>query len=452
MNSQDHFEGSPDPFPREDLTQRIASAARFERWREGWQPWLLGLAVTLLALAVPMERLWGDMNLVRLSAEEGRGLGVGVPLLRYLSQWMTHEQAGYALAAVSAGLTLPALRGLLITVGFPHGIAMRCVGMTALAPLALLGASSPVLLAPGALGATLIARELFRLNTDQSMRALWRVSSVFLLGLLLDPANLLLLPAAGLALVPLATVRKLPPWTFPTCLGATIGYCLWILLGAGNKEAFDQLLRTLLAGGQGANLTSLGAWLAWLPLCLGVGWLGILSLVGGRRTTEESPPPAWIKAWCLVALVPIIGGSPWTMPALGILLPLCSVGLADHLVRLEDGSKMRQRAQRLLATQLILGTLLILSLGATDPLAAWRASARQDLSPGDLVFSEHRGHLYLLRHRFGLATESPSEPEAVQRAQSARDKGQRVVLDGALPGAPAGLKAAATLTIGVPKT
>lgn len=231
--SAEHFEGSADPFPREDLSARIGRSELLERRRQAWQPFLLGLALAMLALAFPMERLWGEMNLVRTAAEGGRGLGLGVPLLRIAARWFSHEQAAFAFAAICAGLTIPALRALMLTIGFSHSVAMRGLGVIVLAPLFLLGASSAVLLAPGVLGATLIARELFRLNKDKSMRALWRVSSVFFLGLLLDPTILLLLPAAGLALVPFAAPRRLPLWAPPVGLTLTIGFCVYILLGAG---------------------------------------------------------------------------------------------------------------------------------------------------------------------------------------------------------------------------
>ncbi|HIG87018.1 MAG TPA: hypothetical protein EYQ25_08245 [Planctomycetes bacterium] len=449
-SSADSFEGSADPFPREDLTARIANAGRQELRRQTWQAWLLGIGVALIALAIPMERLWGEMNLVQTAAEGGRGLGIGVPLLRFGTKWISHEQAAFAMAAISAGLTVPALRSLLLTIGFSNAIAMRGVGLMLLAPLQLLGATSAVLLAPGVLGATLIARELFRLDKDQSMRALWRVSSVFVLGLLLDPANLLLLPAAGLALIPLAAPRKLPPWAPPAGLTLTIGFCVFILLGAGEPDALDQLLRTMLAGGKGPSLVSLGAWLIWLPISLGVGWLGILSLIAGKRTAEEAPPPAWTRAWCLVAIAPVIGGTPLTMPTLGLLLPLTAVGLVDHLARMEREDKMRRRASLLLVSQLILGVLAWGTLTATDPLTAWREEAQETLDPEDLVFSAHPGHLYLLKHRYGIASWDPKGPEASKRALEATNQGQRVVLDGVLPDASPQLKAAATVVIGQP--
>lgn len=450
MNRDEHFEGSVDPFPRKDLTQRIGQAARFERVREGWQLWLFGLGVTLVALAFPMERLWGHMDLVRLAAEGGRGIGVGVPLLRLGAKWMSHEQAGYTLAAISAGLTLPALRALLVTIGFAHPLAIRSVWIAILAPLALLGASTPVLLAPGILGATLLARELFRLRKDRSMRALWRVSSVFLLALLLDPANLLLLPAAALALVPLATARRIPPWTLPASLVATIGYCVWILLSAGDLEASDQLLEAMLAGGRGASVESLGSWLIWLPLSLGAGWLGIFALLGGRRTAEESPPPTWVRAWCLMALAPIIGGDPWALPALGLLLPLCTIGIADHLGRMDEEFKILRRTRVLLLVQLALGAAVILGLYSTDPLSSWRHQAQQSLNPGDHVLSQHPGHLYLLRHRYGVTAEDPDDPGATQRALKATEQGRRLVLDGALTNPSAALESASSLTIAAP--
>jgi hypothetical protein len=206
----------------------------------------------------------------------------------------------------------------------------------------------------------------------------------------------------------------------------------------------------MLAGGKGPSLVSLGAWLIWLPISLGVGWLGILSLIAGKRTTEEAPPPAWTRAWCLVAIAPVIGGTPLTMPTLGLLLPLTAVGLADHLARMEREDNMRRRASLLLISQLVLGVLAWGTLAATDPLTAWREEAQETLDPEDLVFSAHPGHLYLLKHRYGIASWDPRGPEASKRALEATNQGQRVVLDGVLPDASPQLKAAATVVIGQP--
>jgi hypothetical protein len=89
------------------------------------------------------------------------------------------------------------------------------------------------------------------------------------------------------------------------------------------------------------------------------------------------------------------------------------------------------------------------TLFATDPLKPWREEAQENLNPGDLVFSSHPGHIYLLEHRYGVATGRPEDEGATQRAIQATANGVRVVLDGPLPAAPASLRAAAATSINV---
>ncbi len=425
-------------FPREELTEEVGRHLDAEQRRELLAPWVLGLAVTLLALGLPTERLWGPMTLVRDAAEGGRSLGGLAVLLRLMAETGAVEIEGAArlLAALAAGLTVPATRSLLAAIGFPSRLCWVGTVLALATPLLLLGATSPVELAPSILGATLVARELFRLRPGMGIRAQWRVSSTLLLAVLLDPANLLLLPAGALGVARLGGSKGVPRWAPATSLVVVLAWCVWILIGAGEDpggQAVEALFGALLAGASGPSTGSLLAWAAWAPIALGVGWLGIASLFLGQRAPEESPPPRWVPAWCLMAAVPVLGGHPEAAPALGLLVPLGAVGLADHLLRIEQEDQARKRARILAGSQVLLGLLALVVLRSTDPLRPWADHARQALDPGDLVLSADPDHRFWLRHRFLLEAPDLADPQLPALLERAASSEVRVVLDDPLP-------------------
>lgn len=422
-------------FPREELAEEVGRHLDAEDRRQALAPWVLALAVGLLALGLPTERLWGPMRLVTDAAEGGRSVGVLAALLRLLAQSeaLTIESAARLVTALCAGLTIPAMRSLLATIGFPGPLCWAGTALALFTPLTLLGATSPVELAPSILGATLLARELFRLRSGMGPRAQWRVSSTLLLAVLLDPANLLLLPAGALAVARLAGRRGVPRWAPGASLVAVLAWCVWILLGAGEDpggRAVDALFTSMLAGASGPSASGLLAWLIWAPIALGVGWIGLASLLMGRRSPEESPPPRWVAAWCAMALVPVLGGHPGQGPALGLLVPIGAVGLADHLLRIEDADRARGRARILVGSQVLLGVLALVVLRVTDPVRPWAERARRVLEPSDVVIATDPAHLYWLRHRFLLEARDPRREH--EPGPTGRPEG-RLVLDDPLP-------------------
>ena len=215
-----------------------------------------------------------------------------------------------------------------------------------------------------------------------------------------------------------------------------LAWCVWILVGAGEDpggQAVDALFGALLAGATGPSVASLLAWAAWAPIALGVDWLGIASLFLGQRAPEESPPPRWVPAWCLMAAAPLLGGHPEAAPALGLLVPLGAVGLADHLLRIEQDDQARRRARILAGSQLLLGLLALLVLRTTDPVRPWAEHARQALEPGDLVLSADPDHRFWLLHRFLLEAPDLDDPQLPALLERAASDGGRVVLDDPLP-------------------
>ena len=160
-------------FPREELAEEVGRHLDAEDRRQALAPWVLALAVALLALGLPTERLWGPMRLVTDAAEGGRSVGVLAALLRLLaeSEMLSIESAARLVTALCAGLTVPAMHSLLATIGFPGPLCWAGTALALFTPLTMLGATTPVELAPSILGATLLARELFRLRSGMGPRA-----------------------------------------------------------------------------------------------------------------------------------------------------------------------------------------------------------------------------------------------------------------------------------------
>lgn len=433
-------------FPREELTEEVGRALRQQDLRSTWFPWAVGVGVTLLALGSPTERLWGSMQLVTTSAEGGRGISGLSALLSLLGPSLGTERAALLVAALCGGLIVPATHALLRCVGFVAPVARAGTLLAAATPLVLLGATTATEMAPSILGATILAAQLFRLRPGMGVRAHWRVTLALFLAVLLDPANLLLLPAAAAALTRIGSGRGIPASARGVALVAVFAWITWLLLGAGadpGGQALDQLLASLLAGAEGPRPSHLLGWLVWLPPALGVTALGWLTLVRGRRAPEEAAPPRWVLAWGIAALAPLLGGSPEVWPAMGMLVPLGIVGLADHLVRMEQEDAARKRTIILLLSQVVLAAACLVGLRVSDPELAWREHARLQLQPGDLVVTADTSHTYLLRHRFGLEVVRPDEDGLTALLERVISEGRRVFWDGPrpsgsedLPGAP----------------
>lgn len=414
-----HYEpGSLDSFPRDEITALVSQAEAGRARREAFQAWALGAGLALVALGLPTERLWGSGRIVSQVAGEGpSAFGLVVPIasaLHHLAGFAP-ERALYLVAAISYGLLLPALRGLLRTIGFPHGLSLAAATAVVLGPGIWTAATLPLGFLPGVLGATLLAESLFRTQQRTKQGYQWRASIFSLLAFLLGPENLLLVPAAAWAVTLHPTAKALPRLLPAFNLVLVLGVALVVLMTSpgGSLHKWNALLESLLAGGSMDPASKL-RWVLWMPAFLGAAAFGLWALAWGKRAPEESPPPHWVYAWCLVALVPLLGGSLSYGPVAGFLVPMAAVGLADSLMRMEREERVLPIAMTLVIVQLIAAFGTSGYLRWTDPLGEFRGVARASLNPTDHVVAADPDHRYLLRRRWGLSVSAPDEDFGAQ--------------------------------------
>jgi hypothetical protein len=427
--------GAADPFPRDAVTEMVGRAERKRERREALQAWALGLGMAIVALGVPSERLWGNMQFVRQVAELGQSsFGILAPLARAITALtpLSPERVCYLLAALSWGLCLPALRATLRSIGFPHGVSLAAASIVVVSPGLWLGATSPLDFMPGVLAACLLARTLFR--TDQSTRHgyQWRATLMLFLAFLLGGENLLLLPAVALAISSHPSKQDEPRWMAAFTLLIVMIVSVTILVSA-RDGGWTVLFTDLLAGGR-PSIAALPWWLLWYGVLLGTGAYGVYVLLLGGRAPEELPPPRWVVPWCVVALVPVVGGSLATGPAGGFLVPMAAIGVADGLFRIERRVTAERLAAGLMLTQLSLTIVVSIVQRMTDPLDEWRRAARANLEPTDLVLTRGAERAYLLAHRWGLERllldgTGPAWSALRSDAEDALAHGRRVVLD-----------------------
>ena len=388
--------GSGDPFPRQRIAEAVAGAQQNQDRRWTAATWLMAIGLGSIALGWPDPRLVGRMNLVRSAAEGGESL-TGMPSLVRATAWITdsgHEPAAFLLAALAWALLLPALRRLLRTVGFTPSESLLLALAGTLAPTAFRGGALPIEHAPGMLGATWLATTLFRTRQSHTFGYSWRVTLVLFGAVLLRLENLLLAPAAALALADQGRARGVPRVLQPACLVLVLGFSLTILFG---DEGWSEAVRSLLAGANPSGRHLVG-WLVEIAIGLGVLCPGLASLLWSRRAPEETPPPRWVVPWCVVVLVPVLGGSSTVGPSVGFLIPMAVLGLADWRSRNDDLTRLIRSGGLLLGVQL--GLSLGVRLQDPDPLRGWRTAIRTHLSAGDALWTDNPGHAYWIRHRW----------------------------------------------------
>lgn len=422
-------------FPRHLLTDLVGAEERAERRRLARAEWVLGLALASFALAFPLEALVGRGPEWAAGLAGGKASGPHlVPSL--LGGWLGRaglgfERAGYLLSALSLALCLPLAGTLGRRLGAPPRLASLGALTLVLSPAAWNAGSLP---GPGAAGmAAALALCTALLDPGRSRRLL----ALALLAPLVDLLLVWLLPAVLVAARgtgrPGAALRSLG-----LVGGAATGLALIHLLAAALDPA-----RGLAELGPELGRAALGrdfhpAPLAWTalpgPLALGLGLGGLLSLVAVRRGPEESGPPPWLWAWCLVPLVPWALGP---LPLLILLGPALLGGL-DLLARAPEA-----RALRVLAAIVGIQTALVVggraALGSADPLAAWRAAAEAEFRAGDALMSADPDRLHLARLRYGLpAIDARVEARGwIEGARHLAAAGHRIWVDGEPGGAPA---------------
>ena len=416
-------------FPRHEVAELVDAAARARAARERWQGWVLGAALTLVALGLPLGRVL--VTAPTLWTAEGGAHPY--PLLVPLARWLLGRLGGspetpwFLLSALGWGLSMPVLLSTARRLGFPRGLALPAALVALLSPAAWIGACLPHTFGLGVLGASLLLDALLARERASALGYATRASAVWCLSVLAEPELAGLLPAVVWACVWRgrgALAARLAP---PLAAAALV----LLLMSASRAGAWWR------APGVGVAET-----LAF-PLDAGIGlavaaW-GVVALFATRRSSEESSPPPWMLAWCGAFLLHLVPGHP-PLEILGTyLVPVAALGIADWLQREPLEERARRWALSLLLAQLLVAAGARSFAVATDPGRAWRELARTHLEPGDVVLSSLVERRYLLRHRFGLAALEPPGRRAEIEALVA--SGRRVVLDGVPPAQPHGAAA-----------
>lgn len=427
--SPDHDPVHAAPFVPEQLHELLGDAEAARARRQRAQAWLIGIGLAILALGLPSERLWGDMALVRMTAGNGEtSTGILFPLAALLTRLAGTgaEQTCFLLSALAYGLLVPALRRLLVVIGFDHSIAMAATVLAAMTPALLIGASLPLDHAAGALGATLLLTTLFQPRTRVTMGYQWRALTLFFLAFLLRPENVLLLPAVVWAVVRQAGRARGPLAGITVSVAALFAVSILV---TGRADAFWD---TVLAGRE-PSWSGLGPWLVFVSLGLGASLFGLYALLLDRRLPEETPAPKWMVPWCLVALAPVAGGSASAGPVAAFLVPAAAVGLADWLTRRGREDLLRRALLVAVCSQLALALGARLAWEISDPMREERATLRRGLEPTDVVLVSDPIKAYLIELRWGLQVAASLE-ELTEGATTALDRGEArlVVLAGEL--------------------
>jgi hypothetical protein len=363
-------------FPRAETRELVGEALRAERRRAWVQDLLIALALALLALGLPLERLLG------------RGARFG-------------ERTSFLVSALCFALGWLVLMRAARRNGWESGAALRASLIAASAPVAVFAATTPGLAAAGWLGACLVLTTLASEEAPAPVRALaWLAASV------LHPWNLWLWPAW------LLRERRGRAW----CLAAVLA------AGIGLLARFPYRPREFLAGLDGGPGPCVAWWTLWIA-GLGGAAVGLIAL---RRSA-----PLWLIAFALAPLVPLsLGGT------IGFDLPWLWLAPLGWLGALEL-EKRGRRTGLLLAGSIACAAAALVWVRATDPERAWRADAEQRLEPNDLVLTHSPAHHYLLATRHGLAVcvlparwvPGPQTADLERAVFDARGRGQRIVLD-----------------------
>jgi hypothetical protein len=405
-------------FPRHLTTQLIEEGEDSQHRREMISSWVLGLALALLALTYPQERLLGEA--FGEVFERGAFWTPWQRVHQFLAQLLdVHaEQLRFVSSALAFGACLPVALSIARRFGCSFGLSLVGCTITLLSPTAWLAGTTPGLAAPALLLMLLLMREMWRECGPSPARCLvvWGVLIAF------QPTMVLLWPALLLACL---FTQEESARRKRTCLIWSLGGLLALgamtTIGLADWDPQPMPSRLDLDGTRWSLDPRVWPRLAGLVPGLGLSAVGLASLWLLRRNESELPPPRWLLLW---ALLPALGLLPNS--ALGWdasyqwLLPIALVGWFDLLARLEvDGGRLLGAAGLLAQATLLIG--LISYAQNSDPLARWRSHAHQFLEPGDVVITGHAEHAYLVSHRWGQMSvvlgaaekESP-DPEFVE--------------------------------------
>ncbi len=382
-----------DPFPRHETADLIARELAARTARERWQPWLIALGITLVALAFPTHWLIGDVRELVTATESGHWLGLDlVPCA--LATLLTHlglpaEQAWYLLSAVFLGLTFIALVSIADDRGWERAPGLLVALVIITSPLAWFAGTLPGTYAAQLCGACLLGAALARRNstTAARMRA-WYIAC------LLSAANLILFLPLVVSLwrdrmrLKQEHKNEHPVEAALACVivfGLALG--VWSVL-SNPLGRFD--VRTEVGGFDALQLLPGTATFA-----VGVGMLVVL-----RRGRTERWPWAFVVSSLFEFGALFVPGAQLVAIALA---PVAMLGWLEFVQRADERS--RGAAARLVAALfIVLGVLGTRWLAGQDPRRAWRDTTAEALEPGDIVLSGSAEHLYLLEHRFRVET------------------------------------------------
>ncbi|MEM7515428.1 MAG: hypothetical protein AAF368_00700 [Planctomycetota bacterium] len=391
-------------FPRHLTRNLLDEATTGERRRHALQLGLFVLALALFALAQP-QLGWMGRGMALLEAKNGQLVGRAIvganPTLLQL------ERLQFLVSALLVALSLPVLMSLGVRLGLSRGRALASALLGVLAPAAFVAARLP---GPEARGLFVSALLFLLLARETRIKILLPVAA---LGLILDPATLVLFPAvfAGLG----GSRSYGGKW------GVLLGL---VVVSFVAYLAYDW---SLLVDGTTFLPAALIPGLSTTPTFLtlhGVPALGLLLVFlpapfFASRDENEEPPPKWLALWLAGALLSPFEGAPY-------LIAPAIFGFQDWLGRHPEPSK--RWLLPLLLGQIVLAITSDAGLRSADPLNEWRDRAREVLQPGDFVVTDSERSVHLLSTRGGyevLRTHDLTSSTVIERLMSEGDPTRR---------------------------
>lgn len=396
-DGHDHVhDEAAEAFPRHATAELVGREVAGRERRERWQPWLVALGVTLVALAFPTRRLLGDTL-------GGQGSVATDAALRVLGACgLESEPAAFLLSAVFLGLCVVPL----IRIGDEHGwergpsilVALLVVG----SPIGWLAGTLPASWAAQMCGACWLAASFARRTPSVLGRCgAWLAAS--LLGL----ANAALFPALVASLADdrrresnaaregCLTLAALPILAAIVFAGTT-----WLAGGSLAVRGDDDELLAFVSDATRTFERGVREFRELLP-ALATFALGVAVLFVSKRRPRLL---SWHTLFLAGAVIPFdlfvfgVPPRPWIS-----LAPIAALGFFELLQRADERS--RGAFARLAAVVLVVaGVGSARWVDARDPRRAWMEATAEALQPGDRVVSASGEHLDLLEHRFGVET------------------------------------------------
>ena len=447
----EHAHGGEDPhakheeFPRVLTTKLIAEAVDRDearvRTRQRIQAFLVGIAVTFLALGMPSSVLIGrTMHVVPMdeyfyTGHPGWAHCDPVPYfavraLRALTG-ASRERCWFLVSALALGACAWSWTSFGFRRGWSPALVLPTVAAVVATPLYWLAGTTPGTAAVSMFGATLLFLALDA-RADRPWRSAAWGAVAWVLATLMSVSNLLLWPAFLLH-VAVRHGRRAPAVLLVPF--AALG----VLFGAHDalgviRFGDPYFLPALLHQSYGCSTTdaTIPAGAGTYALLAGGAWIGVGTALIVLLTTRKRS--VW---WLVFAVLPSLmqwfgGGWLREIPFVE-LAPIALVGL------LELGSRWKPAPWVSLAVGLAAFGLV----PRLDYDRAWREAVETGLEPTDVVLVDDPRHHYLLVERYGLrclrwragdefwlADPQPSAFEIVNAAvQRELDAGHRIVLD-----------------------